>query len=166
MIRIDIFSCTSVFIHFSLSPLFILPLVSSSIMSVMVFCLDSCTWRLSSNRLHTSHPLKSGDIMANPSCAGTEHEQHVASSISQFTAGSLCSQSGWIPLLDVRADIHQLCTCRRFYNCVFGRCSENSLLSASPDKVKTTFFLSFYIPFTTFSSRHMLKHMVKVLLLI
>lgn len=129
----------------------ILPLFLSCIVSAMsVFCLDSHVhWGISSKCLHFSHLFKSWDITANPSCAGTEPEQHGASSISQFTAGGLCSQSGWVPLLDVHADTHQLCTCRRFYNCVFGRCSENNLLSASPDKVKTLFFCLPYIPSNT-----------------
>lgn len=122
----------------------------------------SCARALSLKRLHSPHPFKCWDITVNPSCAGTELEQHVASSISQFTAGGLCSQSGWIPLLDVHADTHQLCTCRRFDNCVFGRCSENSLLSASPDKVKARFFcLPTIPPAPVFSSRHQLKRAVK-----
>lgn len=108
-----------------------------------------CTLRLSSKPLHFSYPFKSWDITANPSCAGTKPEQHGASYISQFTARGFCSQSGWIPLLDVHADTHQLCMCRRFYNCVFGKCSENSLLSASPDKVKTLFFSLPHIPSNT-----------------
>lgn len=111
-----------------------------------------CVWPLmyveALFKLSASHPKKSWDITVNPSCAGMDREQRVVSSISQFTPGGLCSQSGWIPLLDVHADTYQLCTCRRFYNCVFRRCSENSPLSASPDKVKTTLFSS-HIPSNT-----------------